>query len=66
MNSLLCCTAALILSERLLECNWDNLANAGRFYLWKKNVLSESMSKSRLYELMRKCDMLYKDEFTNF
>ena len=66
MNSLLCSTAALILSERLLDCNWDNLANAGGFYLWEKNVLSENMSKSRLYELMRKCDMLYEDKFSNF
>lgn len=66
MNSLLCFTAVLILSERLLECNWDNFANASRFYLWKKDVLFESMSKSRLYQLMRKCNMLYKDKFTNF
>lgn len=53
-----CCTAALILSERLLECNRDNFLLTLADLLVEKNVLFESMSKSRFYQLMRKCDML--------
>lgn len=47
------------MSDRSLDNNWNNLAKIIDFTCGKK--ISLKTAKNRSHELIRKCDMLYKN-----